>query len=64
MDNASFHKHPKVRRLIENAGHVLLFLAPYSPDHNPIENTFSGIKSSRRKPQLSIPTMLCNYLWD
>jgi len=37
MDNASFHKSPKIRALIENAGCELLYLPPYSPDLNPIE---------------------------
>ena len=37
MDNASFHKSPKIRALIENAGCELLYSPPYSPDLNPIE---------------------------
>ena len=44
MDNASIHKNKKTREIIENAGHVLLFLPPYSPDLNPIEKTFGLIK--------------------
>lgn len=64
MDNAAFHKHPSTRQLIESHGHVLLFLAPYSPDHNPIENTFSAIKSFRRKTQLLPFELMCNYLGE
>jgi len=37
MDNATFHKTALTRQLIEEAGHTLLFLPPYSPDFNPIE---------------------------
>ncbi|MBJ6123706.1 IS630 family transposase [Sphingomonas sp. BT553] len=38
MDNLSSHKAPAVRAAIEAAGARLLFLPPYSPDFNPIEN--------------------------
>ena len=41
MDNLSSHKGPRVREMIEAAGATLLFLPPYSPDFNPIENAFS-----------------------
>ena len=37
MDNASFHKSPKTRELIESVGCRLIFLPPYSPNLNPIE---------------------------
>ena len=40
---------PKVRQLIESAGASLLYLPPYSPDFNPIENTFAKLKASLRK---------------
>ena len=49
MDNAAFHKSSKTREIIEKAGHILLFLAPYSPDLNPIEQTFAILKARRRK---------------
>jgi transposase len=38
MDNASFHKSPRIRKIIENVGCQLLYLPPYSPDLNPIEH--------------------------
>jgi len=44
MDNASIHKNKRTRDLIERAGHILLYLPPYSPDLNPIEKTFGLIK--------------------
>ena len=44
MDNASFHKSPTTRKLIEDAGCELVYLPPYSPDLNPIENDFANIK--------------------
>ena len=49
MDNLSSHKGPKVRTLIEAAGAELLFLPPYSPHFNPIENAFAKLKALLRK---------------
>ena len=37
LDNLSAHKVPGVREAIEAAGAKLLYLPPYSPDFNPIE---------------------------
>jgi transposase len=45
MDNLSAHKGERVKELIEGAGCELLYLPPYSPDLNPIEECFSKIKS-------------------
>ncbi|XP_031561967.1 uncharacterized protein LOC116297806 [Actinia tenebrosa] len=44
MDNAAIHHVDQVRELIEGAGALLLFLSPYSPDLNPIEEAFSKVK--------------------
>ncbi len=49
MDNLSVHKGKLVERLIEEAGATLLFLPPYSPDLNPIEEAFSKVKGMLRK---------------
>jgi transposase len=49
MDNARFHKSPKTKELIENAGCNLLFLPPYSPDFNPIEHRWFPLKNTARK---------------
>lgn len=49
MDNLSSHKTPAVREAIEAAGATLLFLPPYSPDFNPIEQAFSKLKVHLRK---------------
>ncbi len=49
MDNLSSHKGPAVRRAIEAAGASLLYLPPYSPDFNPIENAFAKLKALLRK---------------
>ena len=49
MDNLSSHKGAGVRIAIEAAGASLLYLPPYSPDFNPIENAFSKLKAILRK---------------
>lgn len=49
MDNLSSHKGPAVRQAIEAAGAQLLYLPPYSPDFNPIENAFAKLKALLRR---------------
>jgi len=49
MDNLSVHKSKRVEKLIEEAGATLLFLPPYSPDFNPMEQAFSKVKNALRK---------------
>ncbi len=49
MDNLGSHKKPGIRAAIEAAGASLLYLPPYSPDFNPIENAFSKLKALLRK---------------
>jgi transposase len=51
MDNLSAHKGPRIRQLIEERGCELIYLPPYSPDFNPIEEAFSKIKSLLRKAE-------------
>lgn len=45
LDNASIHHDPMLRAMIEGAGHQLLYLPPYPPDLNPIEQTFNVLKA-------------------
>ena len=45
LGNAFVHYHEKVRELINSVGALLVYLPPYSPDLNPIEETFSAVKS-------------------
>ncbi|MBA3389602.1 MAG: IS630 family transposase [Rubrobacter sp.] len=49
MDNLSAHKGEKVVELIEARGCEVLYLPPYSPDYNPIEEAFSKIKALLRE---------------
>ena len=49
LDNLPAHKGAAVREAIEAAGARLLFLPPYSPDFNPIENAFAKLKALLRR---------------
>lgn len=49
MDNLGSHRRPSIRVAIEAAGARLLYLPPYSPDFNPIENAFAKLKALLRK---------------
>ena len=49
MDNLSSHKGSRVRELIEQRGCELIYLPPYSPDLNPIEEAFAKLKALLRR---------------
>ena len=49
MDNLSSHKGSRVRELVEERGCEVLYLPPYSPDLNPIEEAFAKIKTLLRR---------------
>jgi transposase len=49
MDNLSAHKSSRVRELIESRSCELLYLPPYSPGFNPIEEAFAKLKALLRK---------------
>jgi transposase len=49
LDNLGSHKGQAVRQAIRNTGARLLFLPPYSPDLNPIEQVFAKLKTLLRK---------------
>jgi transposase len=44
MDNASFHKSSEIEECLAEVGCRVLFLAPYSPDLNPIEKFWAKMK--------------------
>jgi transposase len=49
MDNLGAHRPKRIRELIEARGAELAFVPSYSPDLNPIEQTFSKIENILRK---------------
>lgn len=58
IDNLPAHKREQVRHLIEAAGASLRYLPPYSPDLNPIEQSFAKLKAQLRKAkERSVPAL-------
>jgi len=49
MDNAAFHKSQRTAELVESRQCRLLYLPPYSPDFNPIEQKWGHVKSLVKK---------------
>jgi transposase len=49
MDNLGAHRPRRVRELIKARGCELIYLPPYSPDLNPIEEAFAKLKHILRK---------------
>ena len=60
MDNLSSHKVAGVREAILAVGATVLFLPPYSPDFNPIEQVFAKLKALLRKAE----ERSVQRLWD
>ena len=52
MDNLQTHKVKGVAEAVEERGARVLYLPPYSPDFNPIEQVFSKIKNELRRREL------------
>lgn len=60
-DNATFHKSSQIKTLIESVGCQLIFLPPYSPDLNPIEQYWAKLKACIRRikeGKMTIPQAL------
>lgn len=49
IDNLSSHRRSRTGELIRSRGAEVLYLPPYSPDLNPIENVFAKIKQCMRR---------------
>ncbi|GGZ18574.1 hypothetical protein GCM10011614_35720 [Novosphingobium colocasiae] len=62
VDNLSAHKVAGIRECLENAGMHLLYLPPYSPDFNPIEQVFSKIKGLLRQMNPRSFDAICDAL--
>jgi transposase len=60
LDNLASHKVAGVREAIEAQGASLVYLPPYSPDLNPIEQAFAKLKALLRK----IAARTVSRLWD
>lgn len=53
MDNAAIHHVERVVRSIHNTGAITRFLPPYSPGYNPLEESFSKVKSYLKANELA-----------
>lgn len=62
MDNLGSHKAGATRRIIERAGATAVFLPPYSPDFNPIEQAFAKLKSDLRKEEPRSVNTVCDAI--
>lgn len=60
MDNAAFHNKEAIRQILAKYGHILLPLPSYSPDFNPIEQSFAILKQRRLSttPPTSLESLL------
>lgn len=64
MDNLGSHKAKVIRQLIRSVRAKFVFLPPYSPDLNPIEQYFSKLKHSLRKTRERTEDALNNRIGD
>ena len=62
MDNAPFHNKLQMKELLEANGHAMLPLPKYSPDFNPIEQSFAILKRRRQFSRQTIENIVAsNY---
>jgi transposase len=64
MDNLSAHLDGRVKVLIESKGASVLYLPAYSPDLNPIELSFSKLKSALRREKIREVPALQKFLLE
>ena len=62
LDNLSAHKVTGVSDMIEASGAEVIYLPPYSPDFNPIEQCWSKLKQLLRKAEARTRDALDNAL--
>jgi DDE superfamily endonuclease len=64
MDNAPIHTPIKVRELVESAGYKCLYLPPYSPFLNPIEEFWSKVMAGVRRIALTADDQLSDRICE
>lgn len=62
MDNLGSHKSDQIRQILKRHGARRLFLPPYSPDLNPIEQVFSKLKRLLRKAEARTVDAICEKI--
>lgn len=63
IDNIIFHKYPDIKALTEATGPAVFWFSPYSPDLNPIEQTWSWIKLRCKEWRLNCTDKLFFYFY-
>jgi transposase len=63
MDNAPIHTHVDIQKLIEQRGYGCIYLPPYSPELNPIEQFWSACKSKLKKRKAFEERNIDNENW-
>ena len=61
LDNCAIHCVDEVKDMLQEIGVIVLYLPPYSPDFNPIEEAFSKVKSelrARNGSEIDIETLI------
>jgi transposase len=64
IDNLGSHKSDNIRLAIEACGASLIYLPPYSPDLNPIENAFAKLKARLRRAAKRSTEALWNFIGE
>ena len=62
MDNVPFHKRRDIVDMIATAGHTVMFLPPYAPQLNPIEEVFSVWKGKIKAQNCTSEEELMNAI--
>jgi hypothetical protein len=64
MDNASIHKSNPMKRMIESRGFHVMYLPPYSPELNPIEQFWAIVKGKLKRHRLMTEENLSSRIAD
>jgi transposase len=61
LDNATFHKRADIQKALRQAGHILEYLPPYSPDLNPIEHKWAQAKAIRKQTHCAVDDLFRSH---
>lgn len=64
LDNCTIHKSHPMRRKIESRGYKIMFLPPYSPELNPIEQFWSLVKGKLKRSRFMTEENLSGRIAD
>ncbi|KAG0749715.1 hypothetical protein G6F62_011135 [Rhizopus arrhizus] len=64
MNNAPIHKPKVIKTLVEERGHKCIYLPPYSPFLNPIEEFWSKVKAGVRRTPLTADDRLTDHICE